>query len=276
MNKKTKTIAITGIDGSGKSTVTSKLIDIYGTSGNKDVMVMNCTSYHKTPNVPLADLSRELEAFTQIADNLKSFELKAISLFLQITLFGTVERFLMETYQPDILINERHAVIDGLCYSSFYKMIFQKAPDRSRFEEPVKKMLESAYPGAYASINKWVDIFAKRVGKTFTLWDIHTHILDSFALEGEAVVQNLETQFQTRLPDVLLLLDVKGEQANARIKGREDNHKELHEQSGILEQLRQEYFRIIDMLNEKYPDVETHVVDTTDSESMDAVLNKVI
>ena len=108
--------------------------------------------------------------------------------------------------------------------------------------------------------------------------NIDKHILQTFQLEGKALVNNLQGQFLTTLPDVILLLDVSGDMANARVDNRGgEETRELHEQAHMLEALRQEYFRVIKMINAEYPEIETHIIQSGDEtgiqNSLDSLLN---
>ncbi len=278
MKDNIRTIAVTGIDGSGKSTLTKRVCEMFSGTSENDVIVMNCPGYHDTPNAPLSELSQQLDAFTKTADMLGSFELKAISLFFQISLFGNVENFLKETFQPSVLLNERHAVVDCLSYGNFYQKLLQKPLDREKLEGPLKDALEAYKPGTYNDIINWVSVLSKRTGLDFTLWkNIDKHILNTFQLKGKDLVNNLEAQFLTTLPDVILLLDVSGDMANSRVDNRDDETRELHEQAHMLEALRQEYFRVIKMINTEYPEIETHIIKSGDEssiqKSLDSLLN---
>ena len=279
MKDNIRTIAVTGIDGSGKSTLTKRVYDMFSGTSDNNVIVMNCPGYHNIPNAPLSELSLQLDAFTKTADMLGSFELKAISLFFQISLFGNVEKFLKETFQPAVLLNERHAIVDCLSYGNFYQKLLQKPLDREKLEGPLKEALEAYKPGTYNDIVNWTSVLSRRTGLEFTLWEnIDKHILQTFQLQGKELVNNLEGQFLTTLPDVILLLDVSGDMANSRVDNRGgEETRELHEQAHMLEALRQEYFRVIKMINAEYPEIETHIIQSGDEtgiqNSLDSLLN---
>ncbi len=277
MKKNTRTITVTGIDGSGKSTLTKRVVDMFSGETGNDVIVMNCPGYHNTPNAPLSELSLQLDAFTKAADMLGSFELKAISLFFQISLFGNVESFLKETFQPAVLLNERHAVFDCLSYGNFYQKMLQKPLDRNALEAPLKEALEAHKPGTYNDILNWTSILSKRTGLPFTLWEnIDKHVIETFQLSGKALVENLQKQFLTTLPDVILLLDVPGVMANSRVDDRGEETRELHEQAHMLEALRQEYFKAIELVNTEYPEIETHIIESGDETSIQNSLNSLL
>lgn len=230
----TKRIAVVGIDGCGKSTLVRKLL----TPGT---MTMTCPLYHDTPNAPLAELSRQLDVFSRAADQLGSFELKATALYLQMTLYGPVERFLVETFRPEVLISERHALIDSLAYGPFYLQMLKKAPDR-KLEPALREKID------YDPVAKW----AERCGTP--LWDTAMAVRDVF-LSPDAI-HGLAQAYQTGLPEVVCFLDIDPEVAIERIKHREE--KELHEKVEVLAQLRQSYLQVMDFLR---PHVEVKVLE---------------
>ncbi len=269
--EQTRRIAVVGIDGSGKSTVIRRLLELSPPSDG-EVSVMNCPLYHETPNAPFAGLSRELDALSRASDELGSFELKAVSLFLQMTLYGPVERFFLETFRPRILVSERHAVVDSMAYGPFYQQMVRKAPDREKLEGPLRARLESFRPGAWESILRWQRLECRRLGREISFWDLAVHVTQFFRLSGAPLVAELSRQYRAELPDVLLLLDVPGAAARARIAQREGT-KELHEESGFLEALRRSYHGVIESLKR---DVETHVIDTGSGRGVEETLREVV
>jgi serine phosphatase RsbU (regulator of sigma subunit)/energy-coupling factor transporter ATP-binding protein EcfA2 len=253
VEKKTKTIAVTGIDGSGKSTVIQRLVELFpGSSGN--IQVMNCPEYHNTENAPLGNLSRQLDAFTKVSDQMGNFQLKGISIYLQATLFGIVQNFFIDTFRPEILVNERHAVIDSVAYGNFYCMLMQRSLDRDTLEDELKSKLEEHDKGAYDAIINWVDLSSSRLSNDFDFWGLTQHLLKTFSLPQKEMIEEVKKQFQSDLPDVLILLDAQADVASARVNEREDN-KELHEKDEILEQIRKAYFNIIKYINSEYHEV---------------------
>lgn len=263
----TRRIAVVGIDGSGKSTVIRRLVDL-ARSSDGGVAVMNCPLYHETPNAPLAALSRDLDALSHASDELGSFELKAVSLFLQMTLYGPVERFFLDTFRPRFLVSERHAVVDSMAYGPFYQRMVRKAPDRAELEGPLRERLGA---DRWESIQEWVRREGRRLGREVGVWDLALHVTGFFRLGGEPLTAELGRQYRTELPDVVLLLDVDGATAQARVAGREGT-RELHETSEFLEALRQSYRRVLDSLKGR---AETRVI-ATGSGSVEETLREVV
>jgi thymidylate kinase len=273
--KRPESIAITGIDGSGKSTISRKIINMKPELKN-EIQVLTCPIFHETPNAPLADISRQLDCMSRAADELGNYELKAIAQYVQTTLFGFVEDFLINTFDPLLMINERHPVIDFLAYGHFYHKLMQKPLDKKEFEIPLKKKLEKFEKEAYESIIGWIKTLGKKHNKELTLWNIDKHIMEIFDKKGKEFIETVKEHTGAQLPDTVIILEVNPGLATERIKNRDNDHKELHEQNDMLEMIRQKYYEAVEFLNKEYPEVKTHIVDMNDSTSIDQTLEEVM
>ncbi len=240
----TRRISVVGIDGCGKSTVLDRFLELVR---GADVAGLTCPQYHRTPDAPLARLSERLDEFSRAADSLGSFELKATALFLQMTLYGPVERFALETFRPAFLLSERHALVDSLAYGPFYVQMVRQNPDRARFEPALRGRL------AWDDIVRWQSLRSER-----SIWDLALEVRDLFRLPFRETVRALGREYGTTLPDVLLLLDVDVPTALERLSRRAE--AELHENGAVLEQLRRSYLGTIEALRREHPEVEVHVV----------------
>src|SRR5690349_3601377 len=139
-----KEIAVVGIDGAGKSTLIRRFLELAPISKDK-VMALTCPQYHDTPNVPLAHLSEAMYLYSKAADELHNFELKASTLFLQMTLHGTIKNFLLETFQPHILLNERHPIVDTLVYGPFYGLMIKETPDANKYQKKLQEKINTTH-----------------------------------------------------------------------------------------------------------------------------------
>ncbi len=274
MNKSCS-VAITGIDGSGKSTLSEKIQASLKHCGHEETCVIRCPVFHETPNAPLSVLSQDLDAFSTIADTIKNVELKAIAQFIQLTLFGPVTDCLTNTFQPGLVIHERHAVVDCYAYGKFYETLMKIPPDQSTFESSLKKQLELYRPGAWKSILNWIDLFAERTGLSLSLWNAHHHIKDIFSKNGRALIQALETITGASLPDVLVILDADPDLAEKRIDTRNNGKEEFHEQSSHLSEIRNRYFDLMDLLKNDYPELKTTVVKMNDSKGINDTVDEI-
>jgi len=266
-NRSSRRVAIVGIDGAGKSTVIRKFME-QTPSPVGEVEILHCPLYHESPNVPFAQLSRELDGFSRASDALGSFEMKAVAMFYQMTLYGPVERFYLEELRPQILLSDRHALVDSLAYGPFYLQMVRKPADRDRLERPLRERLN----GAWESVHRWHERESHRLSRSVSLWDLPLHVTGLFRLPFPELVLELSRQYRTSLPDVVLLLDVPGAVAQERIAQRA-GAGELHEQTEFLEALRRSYHRVMEALK---PLVETHVIDAGSGSNIDRSFQEVV
>jgi len=274
MGKPTR-IAVVGIDGSGKSSVIRCFGEL-SPAPPGEVVVMTCPTYHETPNAPMATLSRQLDALSKTGDALGSFELKATAMFLQMTLYGPIERFFLETYQPEYLLSEHNALIDCLGYGAFYVQMVRNPIDRQKIESPLRQRMDAFMPHSFDEILQWHELESRRIGERVSFWNLAPHASDLLQRPRSSVIQELGRRFRTTLPEIVLLLDVPADVAMARLRARGDSGGELHEQSGFLELLRRSYHEVVDYLQREHPEIQAYIIDTESAQSVDHTLQAVL
>lgn len=271
---KTRTIAVVGIDGSGKSSIIRRFIEL-NAQAKGDAMAMTCPTYHETAEAPFGRLSRQLDMFSKSSDALGSFELKAAAMFLQMSLFGPVQEFFVQAYQPQFLLIEHHALIDSLAYGAFYATMIGKPIDQAALEPKVRERIDKVEPGAFDAILRWLAQENRRLGLDVSLWDLPRHVSEIFKQDRGKVVAELQRRYRTAMPDVVLFLDLPVELAMQRLRERGDKGGELHEQVGILQLLRKSYHQLADSLAKESAGSVPYLIDTS-SASIDDVLRDVI
>src|SRR3954464_6468825 len=97
----TRRISITGIDGSGKTTVIRALRERFA-ERPASVQAFRAPQYHENPRVPHARLSADIEEMSVLADRLGDPLLKATALLLSVTLYGDVERWFVKEHEPEL------------------------------------------------------------------------------------------------------------------------------------------------------------------------------
>ena len=115
-----KHYTILGVDGSGKTELFHRIMATDKLVQHKTTYI-TAPNYHESLDSPFSDLSNALDIFSRLCDELKSFELKGVSLYLQATLFGVIEEFFINNWQPSIIISQRHPVLDSLVYGALYR-----------------------------------------------------------------------------------------------------------------------------------------------------------
>jgi thymidylate kinase len=264
-------IAVVGIDGSGKSVLVQRLRRRYALAPGR-LIAFNCPSYHDTPDAPLAELSRQLKALSDLADELRSFELKLAALYLRMTLYGPVERFFTATFAPEHVITDRHPLIDTLVYVPLYKRKVAAVLDGAALEPVLRERLA---PGAYDAARAWHDIENRRLGRDADFWAVAVDIVDTFARPPEAMLAEFSERYDTTLPDVVVLLDVDPEEAARRSAGRDGGAGELHEDEQALAVLRDTYEAVLGELAQLRPGIEVHRIANT-GRGVDATLDELL
>jgi thymidylate kinase len=274
MKRSERVVAVTGIDGCGKSSVIRRFAELWP-NARRDTLALTCPTYHETPNAPFARLSERLHRFSRAADALGSFELKGAALYLQMTLHGPVERCLLEAYRPVFLLTEHHSVVDTLAYGAIYRMLIRKHADAT-LEAPLRERLDSRAPGSYDEIVQWAALHAEYAGTPASIFELGLAVARMLDQPRASLVDELTRRYGTGLPDVLLLLDLPAETAIERLRARGDAQGELHEQAPMLEKLRRLYLDEAACLKREHPGTETFVIDAVSSGSIDETLREVM
>ena len=136
----TRRVTVVGIDGCGKSSVIAALRE--SAAETFRLVTVTCPDFHDTPNAPLHRLSRQLKAFSDGADEVGSPVVKAVALYLQMTLFGPVERFFVTTYRPAVLVCERHPLIETMVYGPLYVRLGELGAADATAQQAIRELLE--------------------------------------------------------------------------------------------------------------------------------------
>ncbi|MET8779206.1 hypothetical protein AB0H49_03985 [Nocardia sp. NPDC050713] len=266
----TRRVAIVGIDGAGKSSVMARLRELAPAGDHVSFASMTCPDFHNTRDVPLTDLSKQLRAFSVGCDEISSLEMKATAMYLQMTLFGPVERHFLDTWAPDVLVFERHPLIELLVYGPLYVALARPEWNGHDREAEIAEVLERHRPGTFDDILAWQRSESTRLGSAPDIWLLLSEIADLVGRDITSSVAGFAARFRTTLPDAVLWLDVPPAQAAARCAERSgDGPTEAHETAERLAALRDGYLRVRDTLAAAYPEVGFHRIDTGDGVDLD-------
>jgi hypothetical protein len=229
--------------------------------------------------VPLRDLSIALDEFSKESDRMGNFELKALSMYLQMTLYAPIEHFIQETFSPQIIISERHPVIDTLAYGPFYKAMIRQAPDMAALDKPLREAIDGVVPGGFAAIHDWCQRHNTKTGREIEFKDMSFFLRDLFSRPLTEVVESVLRQYQTPFPDIVIMLDPGIDIALQRIAQRSQGEdKELHENAESLGHLRESYLGLMQNIQTLLPQIQTFVIDTGNvvvDESLQHVIEKI-
>lgn len=265
-SERTRRVAVVGLDGSGKSSVIARLREIAGVGFSGTT----CPDFHDTPDAPLHVLSRAMKAFSDGADEIGSTEAKVLAMYCQMTLYGPVERFFLDTYAPSVFVCERHPLIESFVYGPFYSGLMGTAFDGTAIETEARRVLDRHAAGTLELISTWNSAVNRRVGSEAGLWETLPEILDVLTRDFGSAAGSMAARYRTDMPDVVLWLDAPPLQAAARCAERSGGLAgEMHETAEFLTVLRHGYLDIRAGLAEHYPQVEFHQIDTSDDAGLD-------
>ncbi len=170
-----------GLDGSGKSSVIARMRELAPANGT--FASITCPGFHNTPDAPLHELSKKMKTFSDGCDEIGSPEMKALSMYLQMTLYGPVERFFVDTFKPDVLVCERHPLIETFVYGPLYALLASSEWDGSALEPAIRSVVDRSGGEVFASVSAWHAAEAQRLGDHIE--NVNEHVI--FWLTGERV-----------------------------------------------------------------------------------------
>jgi thymidylate kinase len=267
---RTRRIAIVGLDGCGKSSVISRIRQLAPARPGAFASI-TCPDFHDTPDAPLHRLSRHMKIFSDGCDEIGSAEMKALSMYLQMTLYGPVEGFILDTFAPDVLACERHPLIETFVYGPLYVLLTGSTWDGSALEPSIRTVVDRSGADVFESVTGWHAAESARLGDGLGLWQRVADVAAAVQAPFTTAVADFGKRYRTGLPDAVIWLDVPPEQAAARCACRRPGGQvETHEFPGLLALLREGYLRFQENMAREFPNVPIHVIDTSDGVDIDS------
>jgi thymidylate kinase len=264
----TQRIALVGIDGGGKSTLARALVDGLRARGRR-VAHLVCPGYHlSTAAGPAprglaerARTARALERLSSFADERGARALKGIAMFLQMRLYGPIEA-LLAAGGPEVLLGERHAVVDALAYAPLYLRELSGAGEQGAAGSlPPHEPVGGGVPSARLLAEARGTVDAVEGSGAF---DAAAGALGAGDFVGrlrglftppEGIVDRLEAAFGTTVPRRVLLLAADPAEAARRLAARPGAPAEMHETEADLAALAASYERALALVRAARPGV---------------------
>jgi thymidylate kinase len=266
----TRRVAVVGLDGCGKSSVISRLRELSPTHSHSFASI-TCPDFHGTKNAPLQALSKTMKVFSNVCDEVRSPEMKALSMYLQMTLYGPVEQFFIETFAPEVLVCERHPLVETFVYGPLYRLLASSDWDDVAVGGAMRSALGTDGGDVFDSVLGWHVAESRRLGAEMSLRERFDDVGQALAADFSIAVADFGRRYRTTLPDVVLWLDVSPKQAAQRCAARTTTGAtETHETLEFLTILRQEYLGFSRTLADRFPHVQMHVIDTGDGADLDS------
>lgn len=230
-----KQILITGLDGSGKSTMLQRLEEM--ADSNKAVFI-------RVPKIDADLYSRDKELYLttcfinemhDTADILKLPSLKVIALFSSMLVFHKLLEHLNKS-EVTYVFCERHPLVDTVVYSKFYSS--KMNPDL--INNQILKNIELQYPEAVNYLSRLIQV--EDTGKGL-LHSFLSFIHHWFAIQKLIETKDLMELFRIGPPDKIFYLSASAETLMARLSDRAV--LEAHESLEVLFKLIPEYDKVL-------------------------------
>lgn len=195
-------------------------------------------------------LSRIFDELGSTGDHLNHPTLKALALFLAMSLSGDV---LDDLSGERSIIFERDPILDVMSYASFYLPQMKKQSGGATFD--FSKLIKDK---DLALLNDYLIALTNRVdSEPLNLLSL---VLETFSGDYEKQASLLKNWFQVSLPTRVLLLEIDELLLAERLKFKEEGgqKKELHEAVPKLLEFQSSYERLAIALNIPYKRVQVH------------------
>ncbi|MEV6282735.1 hypothetical protein [Kribbella sp. NPDC051770] len=200
-------VALVGTSGAGKSTTAGLLRDWTGW------MVLSGLRSHESVTGPLWDLSLSLEAASALANRCGSADLKLLTFYLKLCMFGPMERFCADAYAPEVVIVDQHPLVDAA-------VDLPALGRRATFGDlrPFLTMIDAV---GRPLIVAWAEAQARRLGRSLQPRDFVIELARLSSLRHEDRLQSLQNLLNCELPDLIVHLNLATDTARRPAEERD-------------------------------------------------------
>ena len=224
-------IAITGIDGCGKTTI-SRLLSAR-LAATRPVIHMPCPDYHSLPQISSARISEALDTVSRRADTAANQSVKTSCLFLQMVLAGIVLDELQRDQEPGVVVMEHEPILDTIAFATIYAT--RSAGASTPFDEQCLPLF-----GEHRTvIESFLAAVAVRWQDPVELAELPAWISAFLHAQRHDLPSALSRCYDIALPHITILLDIPVPTAMARLADRP--RQEMHESSEHLRTIQAAY-----------------------------------
>lgn len=263
---KQKIVVVTGLDGSGKSTFIRKAEQL---SDSEKISILKLPHTAKLSFPEDRDTEKiclDLFELSKTADELSSAALKAVALVGSMMMY---ERLLLHHAEPqvDLILCERHPLIDTGVYAPFYAPLTNPAGIDELYgilaDSFFGESLKEAYRPAKINYKNNQGVFMNIIG----------FLYDFFYIKKKQSLKDMQELFGSQLPDEVIYLSAPPEILMQRISERKT--KEAHESAEVLKTLGDAYENLFAQ-NYFKKQCKLHRVEDLQEENYLQVFNKIM
>jgi len=191
-----KIFSICGVDGSGKTTLIKNF-----SNSSPSITTLRCPQYFESGTHQLDGLARTFEDWSQACDRQQNPALKAMILFLQISLFGVMEQDQMRfAPRAKVLLRERDPVLDTLVYAPLYVHVLGSAQPKF----PLEWARNQQAIGYLKGFSQRLPLIDGEVNFS----NLREYILAFFSQSSGELPKNCLKLFQATIPTQVVLLKI--------------------------------------------------------------------
>ncbi len=255
-NSQMKVILITGLDGSGKSTILERIAEQKKLDNVNTLLLPHIDLTQLVQGSELYQTASFVNNLSHEADVRKVPQLKAVALFASMLLF----KELLALSNSELVFCERHPLIDSRIYARFYAQKLKPGSVSKEVSDNVDQLFHN-------ELNYLLDLLPGNFhDKTVSpVKRFMQFIYEWFFIKNKTRLSDLKELFKVDLPDKIFYLDAKPEILFHRIKNRKVH--EAHESVEVFELLNQAYHKLFDGLNHEHPG-KIEIVDASTHENL--------
>jgi hypothetical protein len=203
---------------------------------------------------------------SSLGDRIGDPRLKAVALFLSMTLYGDTERFLIELSRPELLVCERQPLLDSLAYAGIYSRMMTAPLDPVRLEPMIEREIGKE---GFVRLLDWLETVSSRVSGEIDIRDFWKLPLSAKALferPRSELLMLLQSLYGVGAPSEIIVLTLTPAAIGERLlqKRMGGSEREIHERQGILESLQGCLLAAIDPIRAFFPAVRVRGIDPSD------------